>query len=300
MGGKAFEGITKRIHQSDIEPTLKWLTSKWSGAKIQGGNYMDHLLGSSGKNATSGDLDLNMQIELYNQSAVADELRSLLGEDKVKARPGNNQIFTAVPLHGNPNLGYVQVDFMFGDYEWQKFSYYSAKLDPELGSRHSWRRNYHCSGVKGLYRTELLKSLVAFNSDWVLEENGEMIARVGPTFFHDRGCVWRYRHRPMRKDGTARVKDLKELSKEEFMKIYPSATPARAEVIKDPNLVVQMVLSENCKEEWANTFESLWLTVQNLYNTEQQKTITKIYLERLNSLKAEIPVDIFRAYRLKV
>ena len=82
------------------------------------------------------------------------------------------------------------------------------------------------SCLKGLYRTELLKALVAFNSDWILEEDGEVIARVGPTFFHDKGCMWRYRHRPMRKDGTARVQDFKELTRDEFKEIYPSSMDA--------------------------------------------------------------------------
>lgn len=302
MGGKAFEGVTQRIDQALILGTILWLTNKWPDSGIQGGNYMDHLLGSGGKNDTSGDLDLNMRIELYDQAKVAEQLTELLGSDFVKPRPGNNQIFTAVPICGDAEkYGRVQVDFMFGDYEWQKFSYYSARYDPDQSNaRYYWRTDLSKSCLKGLYRTELIKALVAFNSDWVLEDGGEMIARVGPTFFHDKGLVWRYRHRPMRKDGTGRVKELKELSREEFMKIYPSAVPAKAEQILDPKLLPEMLLAEHYQLDQFNTFEGLWLGIMNAYNVADQKVIAKIYLERLNSLKADIPTDIFANYRLKV
>lgn len=305
MGGKAFEGITRRINKSEIEKTLDWLTTNWCGSVIQGGNFMDHLLGSAGKNDDSGDLDLNMKIELYNQEEVAKALTELLGEEFVKPRPGNNQIFTAVPILGDAEqYGRVQVDFMFGDYEWQKFSYFSpASMTTEDASANIYirrQRQWDVSKLKGLYRTELIKALVAFNSDWVLEEDGEMVARVGPTFFHDKGCVWRYRHRPMRKDGTARIKELKELSKEEFMEIYPSAVPAITDVMKDPNTVMELILGEGVTTQYAQTFEILWQMVRGRYNSQEIKLIEKIYLERLNSLKAEIPKDVFAWHGIRV
>lgn len=301
MGGKAFEGITQRIAKDDIYGTIKWLTRSWEDSGIQGGDYMEHLLGSAGKNPTSGDIDLNMRIELYDQAKVADQLTAILGADYVKARPGNNQIFTAVPINGGPVNGYVQVDFMFGDYEWQKFSYFSTEVDPTFTqNRYYWRQDPTKSSLKGLYRTELIKALVAYNSDWVLEENGEMIARVGPTFFHDRGCVWRYRHRPMRKDGTGRIKELKELTKEEFLELYPSSVSAKTDVIIDPKKVVEMVLSERHTIDNLATFETTVLSMQQCYNDPEVTMIMKIYIERLNSLKVDIPLDIFRNFRLKV
>lgn len=301
MGGKAFEGITQRIAKEDICGTLGWLTQHWEDSDIQGGDFMDHLLGSAGKNPTSGDIDLNMQIELYDQALVAEQLTELLGADYVKARPGNNQIFTAVPILGNPENGYVQVDFMFGDYEWQKFSYWSTEVDPKAQvSRYYWRQDPTKSNLKGLYRTELIKALVAYNSDWVLEENGEMIARVGPTFFHDRGCVWRYRHRPMRKDGAGRIKELKELTKDEFMEIYPSAVIAKADVLKDPRKVIEMIFTERHGFDSVATFETTMMSAMQVYTSEELNMITKIYLERLNSLKAVIPTAEFRNFRIKV
>jgi hypothetical protein len=293
MGGKAFEGITQRIAKEDIPKTLDWLTRNWKDSSIQGGKYMNHLLGSAGKNPTSGDIDLNMRIELYDQEKVAQQLSALLGSQYVKARPGNNQIFTAVPINGDPKNGYVQVDFMFGNYEWQKFSYFSPEYDPEYTDGfYYWGQTSKKSCLKGLYRTELIKALVAFNSDWVLEENGEMVARVGPTFFHDKGCVWRYRHRPMRKDGNGRVKEFKELTKEEFLKIYPSATPARTDIIDDPKQVVEMVFDQHLPSkilDYMTSFETISVTMTSTYTIPERLKIYKIYVERLNNLKVEVP-----------
>lgn len=301
MGGKAFEGITQRIAKDDIYGTLTWLTRNWKDSSIQGGNYMHHLLGSSGKNATSGDIDLNMRIDLYDQAKVADQLIEILGADHVRVRPGNNQIFTAVPICGNPDNGYVQVDFMFGDYEWQKFSYYAAKHDDKFNPRnYYWLQEPDKSSLKGLYRTEMIKAMVAFNSDWILEEDGEVIARVGPTFFHDSGCIWRYRHRPMRKDGTARVKEFKELTKDEFMEIYPSAMTARTDIIKDPPQVVELILSQHHTIDNLATIEMIAASLPSCYQIEDQRIIGKIYIERLNSLKVDIPIDIFKSIRLRV
>lgn len=295
MGGKAFENITRRINLNEIHPTLVWLEEQWPDYKLNNkGSLYNCRLGSAGKNETSGDIDLNLKEDAYDQHKVADQLKAFLGEDHVKPRPGNNQIFTAVPILGDPANGYVQIDFMFGDFDWQEFSYWSPGLTG------TYRRSFDTSQLKGLYRTELIKALVAFNSDWVLEENGEMIARVGPTFFHDKGCVWRYRYRPMRRDGTARVKEFKEVSKEEFLKLFPSATPARTDVIKDPQSVVTMLFSDYYTPEFLQTFESLVGLIRRNYEAEDRKTITKIYLERLNSLKADIPHDVFRYSGLKV
>ena len=294
MGGKAFEGVTQRIVRDEIDPTLDWLEENWLGGRNNPDylNLRTRLLGSGGKSPTSGDLDLNLDINSYDQAAVARDLVSFLGEDHVKPRPGNNQIFTAVPIRGNPANGYVQVDFMFGDTAWQEFSYFAAPCDPDQAVSIRMRTAAK-SSFKGLYRTEMIKALCAFNSDWVLEDNGEVIARVGPTFFHDRGVVWRYRYRPMRKDGQGRVKEFKEVTKEEFLKIYPSAVPASFNLIKDPKVLVGFLIPGRSEADFT-TLEGICANLYYNYSVTERQTINKIYLERLNSLKVEIPTKKFR------
>jgi hypothetical protein len=272
MGGKAFDN-TSRIKLDDIEPTLKNLERHWGDYRLNGGHLKNHMLGSAGKKPESGDIDLNMDINAYDQEKVAKQLESVLGADNVKARPGNNQIFTSVPVPGTGQR--VQIDFMFGDYDWQEFSYHSPKI----------------SAFKGLYRTELIKALVAFLSDWSLEENDELIARVGPTFFHDRGCVWRCRHRPMRKDGEGRIKQFKELPWDEFKKIYPSAIPPSHDVMIKVS-EVQAFLCRVFRYELSpgrlfDSFESLLPNLRCALSNDDFRLLKKIYLERLNSLKVD-------------
>lgn len=233
----------------------------------------NNLLGSGAKRESSGDLDINICQKTHDIHELSRALVKLLGADNVKSRPGTNQIFTAVPISGAE--GKVQIDFMFGDVEWQRFSYWSSER----------------SAFKGLYRTELIKALVAFKSDWVLMEDGEMVARVGPTFFHDRGCVWRYRHRPKKKHGDGRIKELKELTREEFLELYPDATPAKYTTLNDPVRVMQLILP-NAPYSAHDSFETLWEEVLREYGPEDRATIRDIYLERLNSLKAEVPKEI--------
>jgi hypothetical protein len=300
MGGKAFEGVTRRILRQEIEHTLFWLEKKWPDYTLNKTSELrEAMLGSAGKNPDSGDIDLNLEITRYDQAKVASQLIAFLGEDHVKPRPGNNQIFTAVPIDGNPDNGYVQIDFMFGNFEWQEFSYFSPALT--LASIPWYRQPQDTSNYKGLYRTEMIKAIVAFNSDWVLEDDGKVIARVGPTFFHDRGCVWRYRYRPMRKDGKGRVQDFKEVSKDEFLQIFPSALPATREVINDPALMPELLFGERpyLNGSEMKTIEGLWMTCRRIYTWEDCNTIRNIYHERLNSLKVEIP-DSFKDLGLQV
>lgn len=296
MGGKAFSGVTRSVSKDEVDATVSWIMQNWPDWKSNPGlNLHQSLLGSAGKSKESGDIDINLDINAYDQQAVADHMIAVLGSEFVKPRPGNNQIFMAVPICGDASRGRVQVDFMFGHYEWQKFSYFGATRTHHLrwGNR---RESY----FKGLYRTEMLKAITAYCSDWVLEEEDEVIARVGPTFFHDKGLVWRYRHRPMRQDGTARVKDFKELSREDFLAIYPSAITAITDVMLEPEKVVRFLFNDRATVADTETLESIVLYMNRVFDSDARKTITKIYKERLNNLKVEIPEKEFRQIYLKV
>lgn len=296
MGGKAFSGVTRSVSKYEVSGTVSWIMQNWPDWKRNPGvNLHQSLLGSAGKSNESGDIDINLEISAYDQEAVAAHMIAVLGSEFVKPRPGNNQIFMAVPICGDESLGRVQVDFMFGHYEWQKFSYFSATKTSNLrwGNR---RESY----FKGLYRTEMLKAITAYCSDWVLEDGEEVIARVGPTFFHDKGLVWRYRHRPMRQDGTARVKDFKELSRKDFLAIYPSAITAITDVMLEPEKVVRFLFSDRATVADTETLESIVLYMNRVFDSDARKTISKIYKERLNNLKVEIPEKEFRQIYLKV
>jgi hypothetical protein len=297
MGGKAFGDRTQRIKKEDIGETLNWLRDQFTNISIAKVINSESLLGSAGQNETSGDLDLNINHKVHDQTDIAEELTRILGEENVRARPSFNQIFSAVPIKGHEENGRIQVDWMFGDPIWQKFSYKGTQV---TDANQHYYPPYNTSFVKGLYRTELIKALVAFNSDWVLMENNEMVARVGPTFFHDRGCIWRYRYRPLRQDGEGRVQAFKEVSEEEFMKLYPSAIRACQTSITDPTKLVKWLFdSDYMVPENLDTFEDTTTMISRNFSNQETKTIYTIYMERLNSLKAEIPTKVFQRFGVK-
>lgn len=295
MGGNAFEGM-RRINKGEVAGTLRAISVAVHPVPLKVSYLEKHLLGSAGKNPTSGDLDINMDERKFSLPELEEALVRSIGADNVKARPGNNQIFTKFPIMGDPEQGFVQVDFMFGDVDWQRFSYWSPRV---TGQSQSFYYDSDASAYKGLFRTELIKALVAFNSDWVLEENGEMVARVGPTFFHDRGIVWRYRYRPFKRGSTTeRIKALKEVTKEEFMEVFPSAFEASGTVENDPVEVIKLLFDSHYNEEGLYTYESVMQAIRYSYNVEQRAEIGKIYLERLNSLKVDVPKEIIRAHNI--
>jgi hypothetical protein len=130
------------------------------------------------------------------------------------------------------------------------------------------------------------------HSDWVKTENNEVIARVGPTFFHDRGLIWRYRHRPERQDGKGRVLAYKELTEGEFLQLYPDAIKASKTVVDSPEGVSELIFGDTSALDLFEKYETLKSKLNCFYGKQSYATIMQIFEERLNSLKVDIPKDI--------
>ena len=120
-GGHAFKDkatgaeLTGRIQRSDVISTVEYLEG------LTGLKLVDKMLGTTGKSATSGDLDLAVDV---NELSKDDLVQRLVAagfkpkEDIIKS--GNNVHFKAA-INGDPKNGFVQADFMFGEPEWMKF-----------------------------------------------------------------------------------------------------------------------------------------------------------------------------------
>ena len=290
MGGMAFKNTT-RIKKEDILPTLLVLEHSLEEEGIFFEDLNSDILGSAGKKETSGDIDLNIDSTKFDIDEFASVLIYLYGEENVKYRPGTNQIFTSVDIFTDssdtdliiqPEITSerVQVDFMFGNYSWQKFSYFSS---PE-------------SSYKGLYRTELLKAVTAYMSSFVAMEGSEMVGRIGPTFFHDKGCIWRYRLRPYRKvgDTTKRIQSLKEVSQEQFTEMFPeSKDVVLGEVnISSPSEFCSYFFDSTVKPEDLETYEQIRDLILSNPTKFDKKKVFSLYEERLVSLKQPIPDEI--------
>ena len=141
-GGNVFknekgEPLTQRINLADVKPTVKWLEG------LTGLNLVDNMLGSTGRKATSGDLDLGVDDTKIDKATLINVMmrKGVKAED---LRKSGDSVHYKAPILGEPSNGYVQVDFMFGDPKWQQFSLTGS---PEG------------SPFKGLHRHILLSSI---------------------------------------------------------------------------------------------------------------------------------------------
>ena len=155
-GGNVFkdaEGnpLTGRINQSDVPATVAWIE------QLTGLDFTTDIdpdtkkprrwLGSTGKEPTSGDLDLAVDLNDISK----DQLYAILSRWIVshKLPPAEwikkgGEVHLRTPIQGRPELGYVQTDFMFfPNLDWGTF-FYSGGED---------------SAYKGMNRNVLMSSI---------------------------------------------------------------------------------------------------------------------------------------------
>jgi len=130
------EPLTQRIRRDDVDPTLAWVE------KITGLPHRDFKLGSTGKKATSGDLDVAVDQNEVSKDEMVARLMKWVEKNHPDdaprqwvAKSGTNVHFRT-PINGNPENGYVQTDLMFGDPNWMKFALKGSGDDTVYGGKH--------------------------------------------------------------------------------------------------------------------------------------------------------------------
>lgn len=129
-GGNAFKDsqgntLTQRIGKSDIAPTIRWLEH------ITNLPLINNTLGSVGKRESSGDLDIAVDEKVISKDELVSKLSSWAstqgGDPKDWVRKSGISVHFKTPIKGDPDNGYVQTDFMFGDdVEHMKFGLHAA------------------------------------------------------------------------------------------------------------------------------------------------------------------------------
>ena len=126
-GGNVFkdaEGnpLTGRINQSDVPATVAWL-EQLTGIEFP----REHWLGSTGKAATSGDMDLAVDANQVSKEQLAAKLTQWIVGHKLPPAEWikkGGEVHLRTPIQGRPDLGYVQTDFMFfPNLDWGTFYY---------------------------------------------------------------------------------------------------------------------------------------------------------------------------------
>jgi hypothetical protein len=156
-GGNVFKDkmgvpLTRRIKQNEIPTTINWL-EQVTGLDLHGEDdpstgYPVKWLGSTGKKADSGDLDLAVALTDTTKpqlKARLDQYVSSQGQDpRDWVRLSGEAVHFKTPILGNANNGFVQTDFMFTpNVDWGAF-FLSGGLN---------------SAYKGMYRNVLLSSI---------------------------------------------------------------------------------------------------------------------------------------------
>nr|NDG05654.1 hypothetical protein [Oxalobacteraceae bacterium] len=146
-GGNVFKDpkgqpLTQRIDRADVPATVAFIE------KVLGQTFPpDTWLGSTGKAATSGDMDLAVDSNQVTKDDIAAAITSWAQKNKLDPRQyvvKRGEVHFRTPIRGDANRGFVQTDFMFfPNVEWGKF-FYSGGED---------------SAFKGAFRNILMSSL---------------------------------------------------------------------------------------------------------------------------------------------
>jgi hypothetical protein len=127
---KTGEVLTKSIQQTDVKPTVLWLE------QLTGLPLLDNMLGSTGLRAESGDIDLAVDKTQTSKSRLYGILKNwaesqdldpnlvIAGGTARDKKPTEYETMSFMaPVAGKPQLGFVQVDFMFEpNIEWARFA----------------------------------------------------------------------------------------------------------------------------------------------------------------------------------
>ena len=156
-GGNVFKDkmgvpLTRRIKQGEIAGTIKWLESVTGldlhGVNDPGTNYPVKWLGSTGKKADSGDLDLAVELSDTTKPELKAHLDSYVSGQKQDPRDfvrlSGEAVHFKTPILGDANNGFVQTDFMFmPNIDWGSF-FLAGGTD---------------SQYKGMFRNVLMSSI---------------------------------------------------------------------------------------------------------------------------------------------
>ena len=259
MGGNALKD-TRRISRDEIPATVSYISEMLQIPGLTSGYIRDNLMGSAGKQADSGDLDIAIDKERFSIHEINDVCRNVLGNDRVSSNTlKGGQIQTAWPISGDPECGLVQVDFIAGDPEFLKFTHWSPGKD--------------VSPYKGVFISTLFGVLAKMAKDYELHNpyTDERIARVGLRYDLDKGF---YRHWEVQKrpgQGVSPVDLHTWESKVGYwadkldlgFKLPPHFTDLG--YVTNPEDGLRLIYGAPVKPEEVTTFEDAWAKVRVCY-----------------------------------
>lgn len=268
MGGNAFPNLTvDRVNRQDIKATMQDVVTRMNFPNLTLEYLENNLLGSAGKQPTSGDLDFAMNdrpavfvgeenLPVFDLRQLAARAREVLPEGHVSTRTLRGGTFnTAWPVAGDFSNGLVQVDFMAGEPKWLKFSHYSPGLDR--------------SGFKGVAISTMWGVLAKMRKDFEMFEDGSFnlgpvpnhckpygepmrTARVGLAYDLEKGLRRKWEVSLRKGQGPASVDpDVFET------KVSQAPRFTRLGYVTDPDTVLTILFGCETRESDVTTFEEV-------------------------------------------
>lgn len=182
-GGQA---LTTRVRRQDIAPTIAWLETV-TGLDLHGpaspvDGAPSYWLGSTGRKSDSGDLDLMVDERRTRPETLIQTLAQWVSENAPDVHPetfvrksGNNVHFRA-PIKGQPENGYVQVDFMFVTApEWSQFILQAPVTSAYKGA-HRAQMLFSLAKAAG-YKVNLAKGMIDRQTGQVVTDP-DIVAKI--------------------------------------------------------------------------------------------------------------------------
>jgi hypothetical protein len=274
-GGAAMKGKNVvRINKNDIPATIKYV-SKVSGIPVSD----MYPLGSVGKQDTSGDIDLAIDVRKHDAKSAHAKMVKALGDDAGTYNPGTKVGSYAVPIKGTSD-DMVQVDFMFVENPtWAQFAYFSA------GDKSKYKGQIRNLLLAGVAATMNEKGKDVFHYD-----GDELIVRVGRGIDMNVGLKRLFQMRPKKKSGEGYVKAFKRVTPEEIKKAYPDLEFEGSNmVIDDPQEAVTMMFGKGVKPSNVDTAEEVLALIKKMPK-DRQELILKVAKNRARELQGKTPL----------
>lgn len=233
-----------------------------------------HVLGSTGKQPISGDIDIALDINLYDPIKIHARLS--------KHHDGQFLRSNMIGSYAFPTADgkLVQIDLMYThDVHWAEFAYFSAG---------------DASEYKGAVRTLMLMGIAATWEDsrftnFVYTDSGELRFRAGVTFDLNNGLRSIYQYKKM-KDGVV-AKTFIKINFNEAVEMFPNEMFKLQEFsCSDPKLVLKTLFGKKVSTSDVETTEQILELIKTIFPPIVQETIFQRTAARAMGIKHKMMV----------
>lgn len=249
--GTAVQGCGT-IHISEIKPTLTKLSDELEFPF----DLSDFTLGSTGKKEYSGDIDIVLDNKWWTDGPVVlkENLDKLFGKNNVKINGSMVHLkysivgYDSAKEKRQPRTGYVQIDFNFGDADWERFYHFSPG---------------DSSAYKGAHRNLALAAITfAVNKEESVEKDS-----------YDRPA-WEIRYKWSPK-GFSKVKRLSLIDPRSGCWMKKRQDEILEGPYFDPSVISKIIFPKDGTEKDLYSLESIIDAVKRNYNNAEQEAIWK-------------------------